>query len=69
MAVNPDVRLAGLAALRGWPVRYLDLPEGVPKFAGRELQDWGRFLARPELLANVRLDIAGRREDPARPAR
>ncbi len=59
VAVNPDVRLAGLAALRGWPVRYLDLPEGVPKFAGRELQDWGRFLARPELLANVQLDIQG----------
>ena len=59
VAVNPDVRLAGLAALRGWPVRYLDLPEGVPKIAGRELQEWGRFLARPELLANVRLDIQG----------
>jgi putative phosphoserine phosphatase/1-acylglycerol-3-phosphate O-acyltransferase len=59
VAVNPDVRLAGLAALRGWPVRHLDLPEGVPKFAGRELQDWGRLLSRPELLANVRLDIQG----------
>ena len=59
VAVNPDLRLAGLAALRGWPVRHLDLPEGVPKFAGRELQDWGRFLSRPELLANVRLDIQG----------
>ena len=59
VAVNPDLRLAGLAALRGWPVRHLDLPEGVPKIAGRELQDWGRFLARPELLTNVRLDIQG----------
>ena len=31
----------------------------MPKIAGRELQDWTRFLQRPELLANVRLDIAG----------
>jgi putative phosphoserine phosphatase/1-acylglycerol-3-phosphate O-acyltransferase len=59
VAVNPDVRLAGLAALQGWPVRHLDLPEGVPKIAGRELQAWGQALARPELLANVRLDIQG----------
>ncbi|MCU1503535.1 MAG: putative acyltransferase, partial [Ilumatobacteraceae bacterium] len=59
VAVNPDLRLSGLARLKGWPVRHLDLPEGVPKLAGRELQDWTRFLQRPELLANVRLDIAG----------
>ena len=39
VAVNPDVRLAALARLRGWPIRHLDLPEGVPKIAGRELQD------------------------------
>jgi putative phosphoserine phosphatase/1-acylglycerol-3-phosphate O-acyltransferase len=57
--VNPDVRLAALARLRGWPVRHLDLPEGVPKIAGRELQSWTRFLQRPEMLLNVRLDIAG----------
>ncbi|MEO5899954.1 MAG: HAD-IB family hydrolase [Ilumatobacteraceae bacterium] len=59
VAVNPDVRLGALARLRGWTVRYLDLPEGVPKIAGRELQDWTRFLQRPELLLNVRLDVAG----------
>ena len=29
------------------------------KIAGRELQDWTRPLQRPELLANVRLDIDG----------
>ena len=34
VAVNPDLRLAGLARLRGWPIRHLDLPEGVPKIAG-----------------------------------
>jgi putative phosphoserine phosphatase/1-acylglycerol-3-phosphate O-acyltransferase len=59
VAVNPDVRLAALARVRGWPIRHFDLPEGVPKFAGRELQDWTRFLQRPDLLSNVRLDIAG----------
>jgi putative phosphoserine phosphatase / 1-acylglycerol-3-phosphate O-acyltransferase len=59
VAVNPDVRLAGLARLRGWPIRHFDLPEGVPKIAGRELQQWTRFLQRPELLANVRLDVEG----------
>ena len=59
MAVNPDARLAALARLRGWPIRHFDLPEGVPKFAGRELQAWTRLLQRPELLANVRLDVAG----------
>ncbi|MFT3853502.1 MAG: HAD-IB family hydrolase [Ilumatobacteraceae bacterium] len=59
VAVNPDLRLNGLARLRGWPIRHLDLPEGVPKIAGRELQDWGRFLNRPELLANVGLDVQG----------
>ena len=64
VAVNPDLRLAGLARLRGWPIRHLDLPEGVPKIAGRELQAWTRFLQRPELLANVRLDIEGVEQIP-----
>ena len=59
VAVNPDARLAALARLRGWPIRHFDLPEGVPKFAGRELQEWARLLQRPELLSNVRLDVAG----------
>jgi len=59
VAVNPDLRLAALARLRGWPVRHLDLPEGVPKIAGRELQAWTRSFQRPELLPNVRLDIDG----------
>ena len=27
----------------GWPLRHFDLPEGVPKIAGRELQEWTRF--------------------------
>ena len=59
VAVNADVRLVALARLKGWPLRHFDLPDGVLKIAGRELQEWTRFLQRPEMLANVRLDIAG----------
>lgn len=57
--VNGDVRLVALARLKGWPVRHFDLPDGVLKIAGRELQGWTRPLQRPELLANVHLDVAG----------
>ncbi len=64
VAVNPDLRLAALARLRGWPLRHFDLPEGVPKIAGRELQAWTRFLQRPELLVNVRLDVEGTEKFP-----
>ena len=59
VAVNADVRLVALARLKGWPLRHFDLPEGVLKIAGRELQDWTRPLQRPELLANVSLDVDG----------
>ena len=59
VAVNADVRLVALARLKGWPLRHFDLPEGVLKVAGRELQEWTRPLQRPELLANVRLDVDG----------
>ena len=45
-AVNADVRLVALARLQGWPLRHFDLPEGVLKIAGRELQAWGRPLRR-----------------------
>ena len=33
-AVNPDPRLRILATLRRWPMRWLDVPPGVPKLAG-----------------------------------
>ena len=58
-AVNADVRLVALARLKGWPLRHFDLPEGVLKIAGRELQAWTRPFARPGTLPNVRLDVAG----------
>jgi putative phosphoserine phosphatase / 1-acylglycerol-3-phosphate O-acyltransferase len=64
-AVNADVRLAAVARLRGWHLRHFDLPDGVLKIAGRELQDWFRPLQRPELLANVDIDLAGIEKIPA----
>ncbi|MEM7286989.1 MAG: HAD-IB family hydrolase, partial [Actinomycetota bacterium] len=38
VAVNPDPRLTALARLRGWTIRHLDAPPGVPKVLGREPQ-------------------------------
>ena len=38
VAVDPDARLTLLARTMGWPIRHLDVPEGVVKVAGRELQ-------------------------------
>ena len=57
--VNGDLRLVALARVKGWPIRHFDLPDGMLKIAGRELQDWTRPLQRPELLAGVHLDLAG----------
>jgi putative phosphoserine phosphatase / 1-acylglycerol-3-phosphate O-acyltransferase len=65
VAVNADVRLAALARLRGWHLRHFDLPDGVLKIAGRELQEWLRPLQRPELLANVHIDLEGIERIPA----
>lgn len=58
-AVNPDPRLAVLAALRGWPVRWLDKPPGVVKLLGRELQELARPLLSPALLPNARFELEG----------
>lgn len=38
VAVNPDPRLTAVARLRGWPIRHLDSPPGVPKVGGQEPQ-------------------------------
>jgi putative phosphoserine phosphatase/1-acylglycerol-3-phosphate O-acyltransferase len=66
VAVNPEPRLLGVAALQEWPIRYLDAPEGVIKVGGRELQDWVRWLQRPALVPNARFDIAGTDQIPHR---
>jgi putative phosphoserine phosphatase / 1-acylglycerol-3-phosphate O-acyltransferase len=65
-AVDPDARLAALARTRGWPIRHLDLPEGVVKVAGRELQEWLRPFAGLEPVLNARVEIAGLEHVPGR---
>jgi putative phosphoserine phosphatase/1-acylglycerol-3-phosphate O-acyltransferase len=69
VAVDPDPRLFGLAAARRWRVRWFDVPKGVVKIAGRELQEWLRPLAREELVGNARIELLGLenvpREGPA----
>lgn len=59
VAVNPDPRLHLLALLRRWSVQHLDVPPGVVKILGRELQELARPLLRPELFPYARFDIAG----------
>ncbi len=65
VAVNPDARLAAVALLRGWKVRHFDKSDGVFKIAGRELQEWGRPLMRPEFLTMASFDISGLEHIPA----
>jgi len=65
VAVNPDVRLQGVAALKGWPVRHFDKLDGVFKIAGRELQDWGRPFMREEFQPFARFEFSGVENIPA----
>ena len=58
-AVNPDPRLAVVAAIRRWPVQHFDVPSGVPKVMGVEPQRAIQALARPQLFPWVRFDVAG----------
>jgi putative phosphoserine phosphatase / 1-acylglycerol-3-phosphate O-acyltransferase len=57
--VNPDPRMRIVAVARRWPTIYLDVPPGVPKFAGIEPQRALMMFTRPELARYVRLDISG----------
>ena len=57
-AVDPDPRLAVLAWLRTWPTRSFDVPPGVLKVAGRELQEWVRPFGRPELVPYARFELS-----------
>jgi putative phosphoserine phosphatase/1-acylglycerol-3-phosphate O-acyltransferase len=57
VVVDPDPRLASLAWLKGWTTRSFHAPPGVARFAGRELQEWIRPLARPELVANANFEF------------
>ncbi len=67
VVVNPDAQLRVVATIRRWPVKHFDRAEGVSKFAGRELQEWGRPFVRPEILApNARIEFAGVENIPTR---
>jgi putative phosphoserine phosphatase/1-acylglycerol-3-phosphate O-acyltransferase len=57
-AVDPDPRLGFLAWLRGWPTCSYDVPPGVLKVAGRELQEWMRPFGRPGLVPNARFKFS-----------
>jgi putative phosphoserine phosphatase / 1-acylglycerol-3-phosphate O-acyltransferase len=59
VAVNPDPRLRVYSVARRWPVQFLDVPPGVPKFLGLEPQKMIFPFARPELVLYAKLDIDG----------
>ncbi|MBI2708478.1 MAG: HAD-IB family hydrolase [Actinobacteria bacterium] len=59
VAVNPDPRLQLFAAVRRWPVQFLDVPPGVPKLAGLEPQQVALAFTRPQLYPYVRFDVDG----------
>jgi putative phosphoserine phosphatase/1-acylglycerol-3-phosphate O-acyltransferase len=66
VAVNPDAQLTATATIKGWPIRHLDVAEGVAKIGGREIQEWSRPLMRPELVApGVRFTFEGVEHIPA----
>ena len=68
VAVNPDPRLAAVAALKGWPIRSLAKPEGVITIGGVELQELLRPLGRPEFVPNADIEIQGLENFPDGPA-
>ena len=59
VAVNPDLRLQGVAFVRRWPVRHLDVPPGVPKVLGVEPFDLLRPFLNPAAYPYARFDIDG----------
>jgi putative phosphoserine phosphatase/1-acylglycerol-3-phosphate O-acyltransferase len=66
-AVNPDPRLAIVAAARRWPVLHFDVPPGVAKVpvVNMELQSLLLQLARPSFIPFARFDIDGTERIPA----
>jgi putative phosphoserine phosphatase/1-acylglycerol-3-phosphate O-acyltransferase len=65
-AVNPDLRLRLVAVARRWPTLWLDVPPGVPKFAGLEPFDVVRVVANPCAVPFARFEISGREHLPRR---
>ncbi len=67
VAVNPDLQLRLVAAIRGWPVKHFDRSDGVVKVLGKELQEWGRPFVREEILTpNARIAVTGVEHIPRR---
>ncbi len=65
-AVNPDPRLAAVAAMRRWPVEHWDRPPGVPSLLGFEPYHLLRPWVRPELFPYARFDVRGVEHVPRR---
>jgi putative phosphoserine phosphatase/1-acylglycerol-3-phosphate O-acyltransferase len=59
VVVNPDLRLAAIAAIRRWPVQFLDAPPGVPRLLGVEPQQALLPFLRNELLPFARVEVDG----------
>ena len=59
VVVNPDYRLRGVAVVRRWPVRNLEVPVGVPAVNGVEPLDIIRTLTRSEFFPGVRFRFEG----------
>ncbi len=64
-AVNPDPRLAVVAAARRWPIEHWDRPSGVPSLAGLEPYHLLRPFIRPESFPYARFDFSGLDHIPA----
>ena len=58
-ALNPDPRLAVVAAIRRWPIESWERPPGVPSLLGCEPYHALRHLFRPVTFPGVRFDIEG----------
>jgi len=65
-ALNPDLRLAALAAARRWPVEYWDRPKGVPSIVGLEPYHLLRPFITPLTFPYARFDFSGLEHIPAR---
>jgi putative phosphoserine phosphatase/1-acylglycerol-3-phosphate O-acyltransferase len=68
VAVNPDIRLAVVAATRRWPQLHLDVPPGVPEILGIEPLDALRAVACPALFPYARFRLSGLEHVPPRGA-
>ena len=59
VAINPDPSMRVMATIRRWPQQYLDVPSGVPKLGGIELQRAVQALLRPQTMPYVRWKVDG----------